>query len=613
MSKGNPPVTRQKPMKADRSFIIGAFDTETHGLDGKLVLTQVYMEGWQEAEVFSGVADLINKIFKLPTKILKKAIWYAHNAEYDWRYIYSAIGEMGYNIVPRERAKGKFYELRIVSQTEFTKSGEPVLITRFRDSMAFFPFSLAEFTKSFAPDNIKQDIGLGSGVMFDPSNVVHIAYAKNDVIGLVNAIRRFDELIYENFTVHLAATASSTAYQAWLRFAPEGEYHDRQNPETEKFLRKAYHGGLVGLNAAPGQEYPLVNTFDINSSYPANMRLGVPKGKARWTYKFHEGFPGFYRTTATVPDNAILPIVPFRSDNGQLAWRTGVFESYLSSIEIEYCQTLGATFEIHEGVYFPDGLTHCFDDFVDVCERLRTEFKGTPTEIVVKLMQNSLYGRFGMRPDGRECVIDFEGQPDDMEAVFTRENVTVKDAYYKDVIRDASYMLPHYSAWITANARILIDKGTEAAGREFVLYRDTDSVHTIGLVENLAAMTGKRYGDFKLEKPKTRVIYHAPKCYTYTDDAGELQAVYKGIPRNLVKIPDKSDKKFAAKYRDRNELISKLHDGEHFEVKYHSSSSMQTFMKSGKFFVMRSRTPTDPNQVYGHIIENGKFRPRRTA
>jgi hypothetical protein len=614
--KSKPHVTYAKPMGPNRPFNVAAFDTETDGLGGPLVLAQLYVEGWQDAKIFYDAKGLLDCIFDMPHKVLRKTIFFAHNGEYDWRYLINAVHDYGYNIDCRERAAGKFYELRIVDPKALTPMGKPSLITRFRDSMAFYAFSLAKFTKNFADRQFhKTDIGLGSGVKFNIKNKEHIEYAKNDVKGLVSAIINFDNAIYLEYRVHVQATSSSTAYQAWLRTIPEGTYYDRQTPSTEAFLRQCYHGGVVSLNAMLRHEYAEINPYDINSSYPASMKLGVPKGHGVLTYEYQSGFPGFYHCIATVPDNAVLPIVPFRSDKGQLAWQTGTFESYLSSIEIEYCRTLGCKFEIKKGIFFPEGLCFPFTEFVNKCEEQRAKYRKQPTEIVIKLMQNSLYGRFGMRPDGRECMIDFDGQPDDMEAVFNPEtHETIPHAYYKNVIRETEYMLPHFAAWITANSRILIDRATEAAGRENVVYRDTDSVHVAGkITPELELLVGTAYGQLKAETVKRNVNYHAPKCYTYTDPEGAMQATYKGVPHNLLDMPDKKDRMYAEKLKARTEIIEALHRGEDLTVEFLSVTSLQTWLRMTKMAIMRKRSPTDPNMVYGHVIENGKFRPRRAA
>lgn len=616
-------VMKRRPRETKKlTFTVAAIDTETLGLNGAILMTQLYCDGWSDAELFEDHREALDRIFSMPPAVLKKVIWYAHNAEYDWRYLIETIVDIGYNIRFGERAENKYYELRIETRGE-----KPELVTRFRDSMAIFPYGLKVFTKSMleesSPELVKKDIGLGSGVNFDKTNPIHIEYAKNDVIGLVAAIKKFDELIYSTFGSHVKATASSTAYNAWLRCAPENEWYPRQSPSAEIFFRLGYNGGLVSLNCEYGVVYPIIQTFDINSSYPANMKEGVPKGLAVWTQGYVAGLPGFYKVKAFVPVDAVLPIVPYRSPiTDQLAWARGDnggegFDTVVTSLEIEYCQTLGCKFEIEEGYIFPHGLCYPFNEFVGICERLRKEHKGKPLEIVVKLMQNSLYGRFGMRVEGREVVIDLDGEPDGMLPAFDpkRGNI-IKNVYVKETERDTEYMLPHWAAWITANSRILIDKATELAGRENVRYRDTDSLQ--GPIDPLRieSMVGKDYGKLKMEKVKRNVVYHAPKCYTFTDEDGIPQATYKGIPRSEIFAPDKEyqalwPEKAALQFAKRAAIIEALASGSDPELEFMSTHSLATFMKTGKLSVKRKRKPTNPANVYGHDLENGWFKPRK--
>lgn len=614
------PICREEPENEDKGKLFAAIDTETYGLDGRNLLSQLFCEGWDDAEVFTSIEVMLDRLFSIDKATLRKTIWYAHNAEYDWRYLDDYIKALGFTIAYKERCAGKFYELCIM-----TKGHKPKVVTRFRDSMAVFPFGLAKFTAEFAPEYKKDDIGLGNGgVMFDPSNPVHIEYAKNDVKGLVHALLGFDDLIYKNFSVHVKATASGTAYEAWKRTIAPGVVYWRQAIKVESFLRKCYHGGLVSVNAEYMKEYEVVDVVDINSSYPANMRKGVPAGRARYATIIHEGYPGYYHCKATIPDDAILPIVPHRSESGQLSWPAGggVIDTYVSSIEIEHCQKLGVIFDEVEGYYFPEGLCYPFGEFVDICEGLRATHAKKPLEIVVKLMQNSLYGRFGMKPEGRLLIYDPEGQPDGYESVYDpHTNTTIPNLYYKEEIRKACYMLPHWAAWITANARILLDEGTEMAGRENVRYRDTDSGHMTGDgLARIAPLIGNKYGQFKVEDKKFNYRVHCPKGYTYKGTqkgvAGLVtKATAKGIPQKQIEYPTQgkveTDEQFAVRLAVRNELVRALHEGERPCVPFHSSTSMQTKLMTGKMYVMRKRRMTDPKKVYGHIIENGKFRPRR--
>lgn len=603
----NNAIRFMKPMKPDRPFLIGAIDTETIGLDGRLVLAQIYHETWDgQAKVYPKAKPLLRDLFDMDPDTLKNTIWFIHNIDYDLRYIFQSLKTWKgiYQFECRQRCPGKFYEIVVQSLTEKDRKGRPLVITRFRDSTAIYEGKLETFTKEFAPAYAKKDIGLGRGIVFNPLDPVHIEYAKFDVLGLVAAVAGFDDLVYEHYQVHIKGTGSSTAYAAWLRTLAEEAKFYRQAPQKEAFFRQCYYGGLVQMGAVHGLEYSSVWVFDINSSYPAAMRNGIPKGNARWTPKYVADKPGFYEVKCEVDLAYKMPILPQRIDH-QLAWGRGAFTTFISSLEYEYALECGHKVEVIHGFYFPEGLDYRFNEFVDIAEKLRAAFKKTPTEVVAKRMQNSLYGRFGMKPDGEECVVSFDGAPDGFLAVIDEETaLPVSDVYWKKVTREADYMMPHVSAWITAHARINIDRLTTAVGRDRVLYRDTDSMHVYGDPSGALPHVGTAYGLLKNEGQKFAIKYHAPKCYTYSDKDGIPHAVYKGIPAKLLE-PDAGDPKEL--FRER---IATLHAGRTLIVDYHSSTSLKTFWSGRKMFVMRTRASTAVESIYSHVIENGIFMAR---
>ena len=608
-------LTRKPHMSPKRNFLIGAIDSETKGLDGKPLLFQAFHETWTDAVLYNTADELLLHILSLEAKVLKKTIWYSHNAEYDWRYLLEAFRAISdITLEPFERAHGKFFQINIHRTNSTGEYSNGTLITTFRDSMAVYPHSLQKFTHAMCPELEKKDIGL-SYREFNPSSPDDLAYARNDVISLVRAVQSFDNLVYQHFATHIRGTIASTALQAWLRKAPADKYYDRLGKGAEDFVRSCYYGGIVQLNTTTGEHAKLV-CADINSSYPASMRLGVPSGNPVQTYEFRRESPGFYYCVVTVPDNFQMPVIPERSSNGTLSWPTGTFRTHITSLEIEYGRSIGIQIDVLYGYYYPDGLCYPFNDFIDECERLRAEFKGTPTEIVVKLLQNSLYGKFGTRLEGRECIIDFTAEPKGFIPIIDEETGhALPYAYFRDIERSASYMLPHWAAWITANSRILIDTFARIAGISNVHYRDTDCLmlNDIGVraltANNLFSL---QYGALKLEKLMYNVRFHAPKCYTYTDERGQLCATYKGIPRSLITLPSDRDPKYKVKLAERDSLIRALHEGHEVIVNYHSSTSMQTFMRSGDLFKVRKRKNTCISNVYGHIVEEEKFRPRRT-
>jgi hypothetical protein len=70
------------------------------------------------------------------------------------------------------------------------------------------------------------------------------------------------------------------------------------------------------------------------------MRLGVPKGKPRLTFKYHDGLPGFYHITFSVSDDFVLPVLAHKDPKG-LSFPVGQnIGGWASSIEIDYARSL---------------------------------------------------------------------------------------------------------------------------------------------------------------------------------------------------------------------------------------------------------------------------------
>jgi DNA polymerase elongation subunit (family B) len=601
------PLTGKPAMRKHRAFKIGALDCETipfegsnprDALDGK-----VDWVTWDHEDGYAGEVRNMRKFLtylfegQLDEKLLRKTIWYSHNGEYDWRYLIQAFEPYTafFDIFASERSHGVLYQIEVKN-----KLGDRV--TRFRDSMAFFPRSLKDFSATFSPEVPKGEIDFDK-VIFDRHNPEHLQYARNDVLCLVVSIKSFDAFIYKHYRVHLSATASGTSYQAWLRTLPRAMEHWRLAPGTEAFMRKTYVGGMVQLNALHAYPYTNVSCYDINSSYPASMRLGVPVGKPRNTFHYREGKPGFYKVKFRSPGPDFpMPVMWHRSEGGQLCFPNNLtslpIETYATSLEIDYALELGYDVQVIEGFWFPEGTHTLFNSYIDMCERLRAEYKGQPFEQVVKIMQNSLYGRFGMRPDGRQIKISYDdnGPGEGWALVLDPETgAVIPHVYFTEEERVAEYMQPHWSSWITARSRILLDRGTRALLRAGipVLYRDTDSVYIQGEASGLLAV-GDHYGEWKHEATYDEVKFHAPKFYTGLNGENLF-----GKCKGIVKVGKRRD------------VLAKLHNCEPFVDTYHRSNKVLAWERTKRLGEECTRTPTRAENVYSHIIENGMFKAKR--
>lgn len=607
------PMSYRKPMPENRAKRFGAFDFETDGFSDRLLFGTACYE--HQNKTRSDVKEFVGAQaarhfldWLLDDEERRGVIWYAHNAGFDWRFLQPAVRELlsrGYYMIPKARMEGVFYELEL-------RNDELEHEIIFRDSMAVLPMSLKDAMNKFSSMD-KLDIGLAAGTTFDAQNEQHRAYARRDAEGLLDVLVNYDEMVYDKFSIHLRGTVAGNAYNAFLRKLPEGHVHYRLNAEVEKELREAYYGGIVSLKTS-GKKFPFVRTFDINSSYPNVMRrYGVPQGNPWKTKEFDPDRPGFYYCHVKCDNQDMFHFIPNRGADEQLRWGYGECKTWITSEEVKAGRAHGYDIEVIRGYVF-SRIEYPFGDFVDECERLRAAYKGMPLETVAKLMQNSLYGKFGSKV--KQCEYIFTAEYLDASTGFRpvldpleEDNlleIEVDNLYIREGERDSEYMLPHWAAWITANARLELLKIIDICGYENFLYCDTDSVTCLPegarRIEE-AGIVGKQYGQVKDEGTSVYWESTAPKFYSslgkLDPKTGEIVGgpimKCKGIPRKALT----------------EEIMLRIHEGEAVRVDWEAPTSYMTYIKTGKFSAHYNRTPTDPHNLPTWEVNGDSIRPRK--
>lgn len=537
---------------------------------------------------------------------------YAHNLEFDARYIFDAYLEHfidKYRLRLYQRGGGAFWRIDFIPR-ENLGSPRPASVLSFYDSMALYGRSLAEFTKRFAPNCQKIKRAQSFDVApFDPQNKDDREYAMQDVVSLVEAVKNFDSAIHRAFGVHCKGTISATALAACQLRLPEDTEIWRPSDDALQRERACYGGGAVLLNFAPYEAHPTVASFDVNSEYPACMRGKFPASNCAplSTDTYHPGKLGFYHVQATMPD-ILLSGLQSRDPHGRVQYKTGTFETYCTGEEIEYyTKNHGAKFEIIDGHIYEEAQNH-FAGFVDHCERTRKTYqKSGELDMVeiVKLMQNSVYGKFGTKPDDRfEYILD--GQPsaidEGYEAYFNEKTGEFSGIYRKIVNIDEPYMLPAFAALVTARGRLLLQKGIDICGRAEVFYCDTDSIKCTPLgadrmrASKLYDHGSGDYGLFKDEGEKTNMVFVAPKVYG-TLDGTLLKA--KGIQAAIKRLRESTP----------NLNITQL--PELGQCEYYSVTGLESYMKrGGSKGTIRKRSITAPEQCSSHELRSdARFHP----
>ena len=578
---GKRTITKRPRENAERTHLYGGFDFETTGLDGEVVFGTLQCElsaGGDRTEVYSvwGVDAMFDRLVELNKARMR---WFAHNMQYDAYFLLHECqrridtGEV-LKVDLFERGMGNFYKISI------TLAEGPKL--EIYDSMALFGFSLDKFLKSFSTVGEKHKLDFEKE-SFDVNNPEHVAYAEQDTRGLLDAMVNFDRAFYELYGVHLKGTISATALAAWEVTLKEDDRFKKLSDPQSDFARKAYFGGLVFITS--GETHTDIVSLDVNSMYPHCMRMfGVPVGVPGFSKSFVTGKPGIYHAIFTAPANLDFGCVGFRDKKG-IAWPRGTFESHAFDFEITRAQRWGYIVDIKSGLIF-DSVEYPFNDFVDNCEKNRAEHKGTPFEIVVKLAQNSVYGKFGTKTEGGECALfnDSDEIPDGWYPYIDEKTggSVFPGLMKRDTERDTYYMLPHWAGYITAKARSELLDIVEAAGGA-AIYGDTDSVKMPRAVyEDLQKRglisVGAGYGQLKVDEEYQHFRAIAPKVYAYVS-RGTFAGKGKGIP----------EKKRTA------DFWQAVYNGETPTVEFKTLQSLNSALKSGGKRQLKDahRTSTD--------------------
>ena len=491
---------------------IAVFDFETVGLGGEVNFATWKREGDTEAKQISG-DSIEQEMFYIMCEN-NEYTWYAHNSQYDLRYLVEQLTEYMDRLHVYLRTDSDIFMVTL-DLPEYGEKKQLVI----KDSFALFPQSLEKFAASMCPDLPKLSFDWEAGD-FDPSNSDHVAYALRDADSLLAALLKFNELVLDTFGVNCKATTASTAMAAWQHSLDKNERYFPGSQNNDDFIRSAYYGGLVFLTDT--NLVPDAKTYDLNSSYPYQMMTHqFPVGNPGKTKRFESGKMGVYTVIVKTPDDLIVPILPMRDDKG-ITWPSGTFETTCTSVDLQFAIDHGyRLLAVVEGLVW-DNSASPFKAFVEKCRSIRFAHKGTGLETVAKLMQNSLYGKFGTKKKRRKI---YASLPEEEQAGCEAWG----DFYIREEIDEEMLALPQWAAFVTAYARRHLLSHVYAVGPQNAIYGDTDSITVRG---GNSLPTGDQYGDLKLEKEWHHFRARAPKVYAgIRKDTDKIAGAIKGVPR----------------------------------------------------------------------------------
>ena len=395
------------------------------------------------------------------------------------------------------------------------------------DSYRLMPASLAKLGETYQTDNRKQrvpDECKNNYLLFKQKYpVLFTAYLQADVLSLQEIILKFWQGIYTKFgnIGQLPMTLPALALRAFSKQLEKPIF----TPEASKlcaFEREAYKGGLT-LCMHTGV-FENVNVYDVNSMYPAAMvQNEYPCNyDGYWSNTFESDQMGLWRASYEQTNTNVPPFL-FDSEKGAAYAGKGVF----TTNELLHLSRVGGAFIVTEG-YVYEEKAPLFQSFISSVyeDRAKAVLSGNEaTAFTLKILMNSLYGKFAQRQTGTKI----EWYTYDRLDQYVNEGKHTKimgDFIVTEEEREVPHVFVAIAAMITANARIDLHRrmcDVLRAGFN-VYYCDTDSIHTNATMDETTGL-----GGLKLENAG-KAAYAGKKLYAF--DGGKIKA--KGIGRNQI-------------------------------------------------------------------------------
>jgi hypothetical protein len=319
------------------------------------------------------------------------------------------------------------------------------------------------------------------------------------------------------------------------------------NSKLHKVIKQSYFGGITETYKPVGRD---IKSYDVNSLYPDSMkRFAMPTGQPRYVngdlehiHKFlnikREIPYGFFKVKVKAPKNLDKPFLPVRrmTKSGiRTIFPIGEWTGWYFSEEIRNGIKHGYSFTFVEGYLFEK--SYIFADFIDALYKIKTEVdESDPWYYISKLIMNSLYGRFGLNPEGIEVLV--VSAEEASKIIQNKEildhvellsgNVLLTYEKDEDEFDNINISVPISSA-IAAYSRITMsDYLTKYS--EHIYYIDTDGIKTdISLDDD--EIDGKELGKMKYEYELRRYVSLGPKTY-----GGKLVKPYKKYKEEIVKV-----------------------------------------------------------------------------
>lgn len=512
------PVLLNPLKKSAQEFDFWTLDFECEGWDGRVRRQVSFSDGkevWQ--------TPIERRADRTVLQTLKEGKYagepiYVHNLSYDGLFLMEGASALGMDKKPFHR--NRLMALRITLDEGDVSKGLKPKVAEFRDSFSLTFTSLAKLTKEFGVAHPKLEaVDAGNapcavhGKSCDYNRFFNPAYQRNDVLGLHEALDKMFVILSHDVSLTLASTSMRHFRRHYL------DHSIRRNNKYVQGQRLSYYGARTEVGAFNDERDKDFWYYDVNSLYPWAMReLQVPVGAMRAVDANIE-VEGMTYAIVKEEGNA-WPTLPVRG--GKLFFYNGAKSGWWVNAELCEAVRRGAKVQAIRTIA-SDENEAIFSRFVTdtYARRMQAKQEGNGSlAFVLKLVMNSLYGKFGQKAEAEDYFFDQRSIP--LDALPLNDSHT---AWKKTREQDSQHIIPIIAAMITAKARLRLLEEIDRQPSDSIFYLDTDSL----ILDRPGINAGPELGKFKLEGKIHSFFPFGPKIYSYEDEDGHSSLKVKGM------------------------------------------------------------------------------------
>jgi len=462
---------------------------------------------------------------------------YAHNGgKFDFTFILDILNKDYYKdkfkITPI-RSGSRILELRI---GRLNKKREVKDSWTFRDSVGLFAFPLKKLAKNFGVKTQKGDFDHEKINWRNYKKLMNEwqPYLKKDCYSLYEILDVFEKSLLKDYGVNLSKimTISQLAMTIYrTHYMPDMIIPTYSS--IESFIRESYFGGRTEVFNMRSKK---ANYYDVNSLYPFVMhKYKYPVGRPHYIFGGDSSMFGIFKVKVTTPKNMMYPLLPKRKD-GKLLFPLGTWTGTYCTPELKKAEELGYDIEYLGGYVFDQ--SYLFKDYINhFYKKKQQSEKDSVDYITAKLLQNSLYGKFGQKREQKKLSLSPANKIDKANQDLMNNVYGFLELDEQTKESKSNHILPAISSFVTSYARVELYEQIQIVENigGIIYYCDTDS-----LICNVELPTSDKLGDLKDECPEgiEEGYYLAPKMYSLRLSNDKQFIKLKGFPKGLFKIDD---------------------------------------------------------------------------